>query len=392
MEPPSHLRSRPFTLAAFLLMPLAAWANPAGDARLTPPSAVDLLELLGYVSLALFFSFLCSVAEAVLLSITPSFIEGLRQHHPGRAERLYRLKHESVDRSLAAILTLNTIAHTVGAIASGAKAAQVFGDAWFGVFSAVMTLLILFLSEIVPKTLGTLYWHRLTGVTGWFVLAITWGLYPVVRVSEWMTRAISRGRPVHIFSRDEFLAMSRVGERSGQINASESRIIRSLFRFGELKVRDIMTPRPVVSALSEDMTLAEAFEYTDRRPFSRLPVYRGDLDHITGFVLRDEILLAVARGGSQGGLTPLLRPLAAVPEALPLPALLERLLENRQQIAQVVDEYGGTLGLVAMEDLVETLVGIEIVDENDRHEDMRQLARRLWRQRRGVSGEESGNL
>jgi len=345
--------------------------------------------LIIYVLLALGFSFLCSVAEAVLLSITPSYIEGQKLKRPQHAALLRRLKQDNVDRSLAAILTLNTIAHTVGAIGAGAQAAVVFGSAWFGLFSMVMTLTILFLSEILPKTIGAVYWSKLVGPTAFFVQSLIVTLYPIVWISERLTKFISGGKKMHIFSRDEFIAMARVGQKSGHIHDNESRIIRNLFLFGSLQVTDIMTPRTVVSALPEDVTVMDALKHITQTPFSRLPLYTIDMDHITGFVLRDDVLLKKAQDRGDEMLKSLKRDILAVPESVSLSMLLDRLLKDRQHIAIVVDEYGGTRGLVTLEDLVETLIGIEIMDERDNVEDMRVLARKLWIERAKALGIEA---
>ena len=354
----------------------------------------DLIVLLVYVGLALGFSFLCSIAEAVLLSITPSYIEGMREKRPKHAAALQKLKQDQVDRSLAAILTLNTIAHTVGAIAAGAKASVGFGSAWFGVFSAVMTLLILFLSEIVPKTIGALYWSRLVRPTMVFVQSLIVALYPLVWVSEKLTKLLAGGKSTHIFSRDEFIAMSRLGEQTGEIKGTEFRILRNLFRLGALKAKDIMTPRPVMSALPETDTVGQAFGRVSQLPFSRLPIYKGDRDDVTGFVLKDDILLRAAPDRMAEPLKTLRRSILRVPETVPLSTLMEQLLHERAHIALVMDEYGGTKGLVTLEDLLETLIGMEIVDESDRVEDMRVLARRLWKERAaalGIGEEETAN-
>ena len=341
----------------------------------------DAILLLAYVLLALVFSFLCSVAEAVLLSITPTYIAGLRDKRPRQAEMLHKLKIENVDRSLAAILTLNTIAHTVGAIGAGAKATAVFGSAWFGVFSAMMTLLILFLSEIIPKTLGAVYWRSLTSVTAYFVRTLIIILYPLILVSELLTRLIAHGKEVHIFSRDEFIAMADMGEQSGQIKEQESRIIQNLFHFESLTAKDIMTPRTVIVALQQDITVSDALMEHPHNVFSRLPIYDKDLDGITGFVLKDDLLLAKAKDKHDMPVKSLQREIMAVSDALPLSQLLEKLLDERQHIALVVDNYGGTRGLVSLEDVVETLLGMEIVDEMDKVADMQTLARQQWERR-----------
>jgi len=346
----------------------------------------DVILLITYILLALVFSFLCSIAEAVLLSITPSYIAGLQDKNPKLAALLKHLKQDNVDQSLAAILTLNTIAHTVGAIGSGSKATVVFGSAWFGLFSAVMTLMILFLSEIIPKTIGAVYWRALASFTARFVKGLIWALYPLIWISETLTRLITRGKAVHVFSREEFVAMAGIGESAGKIDPRESRIIRNLFRLSSLTTSDIMTPRTVIFGLPQGMTVTEALDAKPSATFSRLPLFEKDLDHITGFILRDDLLHSKALDRGDFKLQKLRRDIKTVSDTMPLSDLLEFLLDQRQHIALVIDEYGGTNGLVTIEDVVETLLGMEIVDEMDRVEDMRTLARRQWEKRAKALG------
>jgi CBS domain containing-hemolysin-like protein len=244
-----------------------------------------------------------------------------------------------------------------------------------------MTLLILFFSEIIPKTLGAVYWSKLASPTTFFVKSLIVILYPLVWTSEKLTKFISRDKEVHIFSRDEFVAMTRLGEKSGFVKNDEARIIQSLFRFGELKVADIMTPRSVISALQEDETLADTLTHIAQKPFSRLLLYKTDTDNITGFVLKDDLLLANALSRGEEAVKSLRRDITVVPETVSLPMLLERLIKEHQHIALVVNEYGGTEGLVTLEDMVETLIGVGIVDETDKVEDMQVLARKLWLKR-----------
>jgi len=341
----------------------------------------DAFLLLLYVLVALLFSFLCSVAEAALLSITPSYIAGLKATNPRKAETLRRLKEEKIDQSLAAILTVNTIAHTVGAIGAGSKATAVFGDAWFGVFTAVMTLLILFLSEIVPKTLGAVYWRHLTGLTAGYVNLLVKAMYPLIVVSEKLTRLISGGRNQNDFSREEFVAMAGIGQEQGHINDRESRIIRNLFLFKSLRASSIMTPRIVISALPNDLQVREALAAPEKMAFSRLPIYEGSIDTVTGLVLREDLLLAQNQGREEARISEFRRDIMSVVDSTPLSRLLETFLEQRQHVAVVVGEYGETKGLVTLEDVVETLLGAEILDEGDKVEDMRQLARQLWAKR-----------
>jgi CBS domain containing-hemolysin-like protein len=336
--------------------------------------------------LALLVSFLCSIAEAVLLSITPSYIATLRESRPQTAKLLTRLKQENVDQSLAAILTLNTIAHTVGAIGAGAKATIVFGNAWFGLFSAVMTLLILFLSEIIPKTLGAVYWRSLAGITARFVRLLIVGLYPLIWLSELLTRFIARGRSVHVFSREEFVALAGEGERGGHLDENESQIIHNLFRLKSLRADDIMTPRTVIHAMAADTPVAEALVETEKWPFSRIPIYEDDVDQIIGFVLRDDLLMAAAQDKHNAPLVSLKRDIMIGLANTPLSALLEKMLDRRMHIAVVANEHGGTQGLVTLEDVVETLLGAEIVDEVDRVDDMQAYARDKWVRRARALG------
>jgi len=369
---------------------LAAAADSMGGIPASGGQAHDAaFRLTVYVLLALIFSFLCSIVEAVLLSITPAYIEAQKKKQPGLAARLKTLKQDGIDRSLSAILTLNTIAHTVGAIGAGAEATRLFGSAWFGLFSALMTLAILFLSEILPKTIGAVYWNRLVTPTAFFVGALIKVLYPIVWLSEKMTKFIARGKSLAHYDREELVAMARAAVATGQIRVKESKMIQNLLRFESIRVTDIMTPRSVMMALPEAMTINASLGLITQAHFSRLPVYKSGLDDITGFVLKDDILISTAQSRGDQPLQSLKRKIVAVPESLPLAALLERLLKDRQHIAIVVNEHGGTDGLVTLEDVIETLMGMEIVDETDEVVDMRALARKQWLERARAMGIEA---
>lgn len=329
----------------------------------------DVLLLIAYVFMALFFSFLCSVAEAVLLSITPPYIEGQKERKPKLAALLKRLKQDNVDQSLAAILTLNTITHTVGAIMAGAKATVVFGSTWFGLFSAVMTLLILFLSEIVPKTIGAIYWVKLVRPSIFFVNSLIMALYPIVWMSEKLTKFISHGKDIHIFSRTEFLAMARIGGQTGHLSDNESLIISNLFRFSQTQVREVMVPRPRMVALDIEQDRAKILKVVLDSQYSRFPVYRSEIDNVLGFVHAKDLLSAAVQT-PDFDLGSLLRPPIFVPEGKRIHALLRDLQDGHIHMAMVVDEYGSLSGLVTTEDLLEELVG-EIVDEHDIGEPIR---------------------
>jgi CBS domain containing-hemolysin-like protein len=323
----------------------------------------DVVLLIAYVMMALCFSFLCSVAEAVLLSITPSYIEEQKEKKPRLAALLKRLKQDNVDRSLAAILTLNTIAHTVGAIMAGAKATVVFGSTWFGLFSAIMTLLILFLSEIVPKTIGALYWTKFAAPTAFFVNSLVKALYPIVRISEYLTKFISHGKDIHIFSRREFFAMARIGEQTGYLSDNESLIITNLFQFGSLRVAEVMVPRPRVVPLDLEQSREQILNIVMESQYSRFPVCRGEIDNVVGYI-HGKDLLCQAIKTPEFDLESLLRPPLFVPESKKVNELLQEMQLGHIHMAMVVDEYGGLSGVVTTEDLLEELVG-EMEDEHD---------------------------
>jgi len=336
-----------------------------------------MVLLLFYVALALGVSFLCSVMEAVLLSVSPSYVAALGREGDWVGERLQAMK-EDIDRPLAAILSLNTIAHTVGAAGAGAQAAVVFGEAYTGVIAAVLTLLILILSEIIPKTLGAVYWRQLAPAVVRVLVPTIIAMKPLVLLSKGITYLLSSDDEQTSFSREEFTAMAELGEEEGVFEEKESRILRNLFRFNSLRVRDVMTPRTVVFDLREDKTIGEVVSEHDEFRFSRIPVYGSNRDNINGYVLKDEMLLRAAQEELDVQLKDLSREMLVVRETLPLPDLLERLLDRLEHIALVVDEYGGMAGIVSMEDVVETLLGMEIVDEADSVEDMQALARQQW--------------
>ncbi|MGY8856515.1 MAG: CNNM domain-containing protein [Pseudomonadales bacterium] len=368
---------------AILMLPQAVWAAGAvsTSSEAAAPTALSVSLLIFFVLLAIGVSFVCSLAESVLLSMTPSFIADVQETSPKKAEMLKSLKVDNIDQSLAAILTLNTVAHTLGSIGAGAQATIVFGSAWFGLFSALMTLAILFLSEIIPKTLGTVYWRQLSGLVAYFVRGIIMLLYPLIWFSERLTKLLVRGKEPQTFSRREFAALASIGEESGQIDPLESRIIRNLLAFGAIKVEDIMTPRSVMLAFEENKTVAELLVDRPKLTFSRLPIYDGDLDNITGFVLKTDMLLAKVNHAMHKPLTQFQRDITFVFSKMKLFDLLELMLKNRIHIAITVGEYGEVKGLVTLEDVFETLLGLEIVDEIDRVEDMQALARQMMDRR-----------
>jgi len=335
--------------------------------------------LIIYVLLALIFSFFCSIAEAVLLSVTPPYIASLEQKKKYSGKLLRTLK-ENVNRPLAAILTLNTFANIFGAAGVGAQAAVIFGNEYVGAASAFLTLAILIFSEIIPKTLGATYWRQLAPLIAGILKYLVWILFPFVLFSQGLTKKLS-GSPQQGFNREEFTAMAELGAREGHIAVKESRILKNLFLFRSSKVKDVMTPRTVVFALQENTTIADFFRHHHQTPFSRVPVYNMDRDDITGFVLKDDILLAQARNQHEARLHEFRREIKAVHGDSTLSEVFEYLLNSREHIVLVLDEYGGMEGIVTLEDVLETLLGLEIVDEGDKTVDMQALARNLWEKR-----------
>jgi CBS domain containing-hemolysin-like protein len=335
--------------------------------------------LLTYVLIALGFSFLCSIAEAVILSVSTPYIALLTRDGKPSGAVLGRMKTE-INSTLAAILTLNTIAHTVGAVGAGAQAAQVFGNAWVGVTSAVLTLLILVFSEIIPKTLGAYYWKQLAPATAYVLQVMVWLLWPFVKMAELITRGLSRGQ-VTGFNRDELAAIADISAGEGLLDREETHIIKNLLRLRDSKVTDVMTPRTVIFSLPEDLRVEEFFWKYESQRFSRIPIYADTPEHLNGFVLRSDLLLAQARGNTDTPLANYRRELHALPASVSPSQAFDALLEKRAHLMIVVDEYGSTIGLVTLEDILETLLGLEIVDESDQTADMQAHARRLWRRR-----------
>lgn len=353
--------------------------------------------LLLFFAISILFSFLCSIWEAVLLSITPSFVEVTYKQGTKTGQLLKSFK-EDIDRPLSAILTLNTIAHTVGAIGVGSQAGKIYGDqnmvlAGFELpFSveafvgAAMTLAILILSEIIPKTLGANNWKRLSGFTVNSLNFVIYALYPLVWLSQFITKSMKKDKDKSVLSRADFSAMAEIGEKEGIFRSNESRIIHNLLRLNTIRTKDVMTPRTVVKAANQERTIQEFYDKNEKLQFSRIPVFAESKDHINGFVLKDEILSSIIKDNGEAPLRDIMREILIINEQVPLPDLFNQLMEKREHIALVVDEFGGMAGIVTMEDVIETLLGIEIVDEQDNIEDMQLLARKNWEKRAKVLG------
>ncbi|NND97097.1 MAG: HlyC/CorC family transporter [Pirellulaceae bacterium] len=341
---------------------------------------MDVTLLIVYLAIAIGFSFACSIAEAVLLSITPSYIAERRQDESKSAKRIISLK-ENVDRPLSAILSLNTIAHTVGAAGVGAQAAKVMGDAYVGATSAVLTLMILVISEIIPKTIGALHWRRLAAPIALFVQGLIWFMLPLVWMSEVLTKIISGNKKQKLVTRSEISAIAELGKQEGLLKSRESRILSNLLKLDSMTVRDVMTPQSVVIAMQDNASIGQVTDDFRDLPVSRIPLYRDRRDNVTGFVLKTDILSAIASGETADPLSAYVRPIETTSPDTSIAAAFDQLLDNRAHIALVVDRYGSVQGIVTLEDVVETLLGMEIVDEQDLAVDMQKFARERWTER-----------
>ena len=342
-----------------------------------------------WATISIFFSFLCSILEAVLLSITPTFISVKKNEGKAYATALEQLKQD-VDQPLIAILTLNTLAHTVGAIMVGIAADGLFPDFnvlgvnFVGLVSGIMTFLILVASEIIPKTIGATYWKQLANFTTKTlkIMVVLLKYTGVLWLLQLFTKLVGgKGHHGSVLSREDFTAMAQMASEEGVFEESESKILNNLLSFKEVQTKDVMTPRPVMKTASSAMTIESFFKENQNLRFSRIPVYENNQDEITGLVLKAEVYKEMANGNGSKTLNDIKRPILITSRNLPIPQLFEELVSTRNHVALVVDEYGSVSGLVSMEDVIETLLGLEIMDESDHVEDLQTLARKNWEKR-----------
>jgi len=341
--------------------------------------------LITFFLISIVVSFLCSLWEAVLLSITPGYAQAKLMEGSRIGQELQSFK-ENIDRPLAAILTLNTIAHTVGAIGVGAQAAQIWAEVNPMISSvaipAIMTLGILILSEIIPKTIGANQWQKLAPFMAKSLLVIIFLLYPLVWLTQFITRALKNDKSQSVFSRSEFLAMAEIGVEEGHVGPQESEVIENLLLLHTVQAKDIMTPRPVVKLASEEMLIQDFFEGNKELPFSRIPLYERDSkEDVSGYFLKDKLHTSLLHDQGSEPLKSIKREIIIIHESFPVSDLFKLFLEKREHIALVVDEFGGMAGIITMEDVFETLLGTEIIDEADHTVDMQALAKEKWEQR-----------
>ena len=334
--------------------------------------------LLVFLLSAMCISFLCSLLEATLMSTPLSYVTMREEEGYKPAVKFKQYKQES-SRPIAAILSLNTIANTIGAAGVGQQATIVFGSAWFGLVSAITTILILVFSEIIPKTIGTTRWKSLMGFTTVVLTGLIYLLYPVVRLVELLTNLISPKEPDTMVSREEVSAMANVAEEGGDLEEDENTIIQNLINMDEVIASDAMTPRVVCDIAPETMTAKQFFKDKRYLHHSRIPVYDKDEEYITGYILRMEAVQLMAEDKFDVTLGSIRREIQSFPKDKPLDEIWDVMIEKDEQISVIIDEYGCFQGILTLEDVIETLIGDEIVDEMDTVRDMQQLARDKWK-------------
>ncbi len=339
-----------------------------------------MILLFFYLFLALFVSFLCSIMEAVLLSTPQSFLMVKYEKGNDWAKTFNDLK-ANIDKPLSAILSLNTVAHTVGAAGVGAQAVKLFGETSFGIVSAILTILILIITEIIPKTIGARYWRNLAMISAKTIQVMIIITYPLVILSAVITKLISKNKQEQTTSREEIAALANIGADEGVFSSKEHKIIQNLLRLKNVKVTEIMTPRVVVAVADEEIFLKDFLRNKDYLKFSRIPIYSENDENITGYIFRQAVFEKLAEDQHGLKLKDIKREIVVVPNTYVLFSLWEKLLNKKEHIALIVDEYGGLDGIVTMEDIIETLLGLEIIDETDTVADMQKYARDRWKER-----------
>jgi CBS domain containing-hemolysin-like protein len=333
-----------------------------------------VLTLVAFVAFALSISFLCSLCEATLFSVRYVALTGLVSQGSRGAKHLYDLKQTRIDDAISAVLILNTLANTLGATMAGAQAASIFGSNWIGLFSGLLTLSILVVAEIIPKTLGAVYSSRLAPTIGWLLFGLTRLMAPALVVSRTLTRLMTPGHSSGL-SRAELTAIIGAALKDGTLARDEATIFENLLRFNEMLVGDVMTPRTVAYMLPASATIDELLADRESEAFSRIPLYHGDRENVVGYLLQRDVLHEVAKSGDRRRtLDSFRRQIWFVPEVITVSQALQQFLRRREPLAMVTDEHGGIAGLVTLEDLTETLLGAEIVDESDRITDLQKAA------------------
>lgn len=333
--------------------------------------------LVTYLLLTLILSFMCSLLEATLLSSTSSYIESLdKKGYSPKTVDLAKDVKQNIDKSISSILTLNTFANTMGAAGVGAQAAIIFGSNWQAVIAFALTLMVLFISEIFPKTLGAIYWRKFIVPAVYIISFMVKITYPFIFLATFITNTLQKGRKNEVnFSKDEIITIVNMSEKEGVLQAKESILIKNLFKLKNIKAKDIMTPRTVVFAFDSKTTLKEALLNDNLYVYSRIPVYNESIDDIAGVVFKQTILEKRVKKKKKTLLKDIIVPVHKVPENISVSTLFDMFIRMKMHLFIVQDEYGQTSGVVTLEDALETLLGIEIVDEMDQVTDMQEFAK-----------------
>ena len=326
-----------------------------------------------YIGLTVGVSFLCSVAESTILSLNMSHINVIKKEKETVGNLLEKLKKD-LDVSISSILIFNTVANTLGAAAIGAEAAKIFGMHWVFYVSIALTLAILFFSEIIPKTIGAVYYKQLAPAIAYLIRLFIFVSYPLIYITLFVTKKISKNSNHQNITREELLETTLLVEDGGHIDEKESDVIENVLSLSKSKVRDILTPRSVVFAIEKNMTIKEILKTEGIKKFSRVPVYDGSIDNIIGDVLSKQFFRKAIED-QEAKIEDLIRPIFAINENIPVSYALDLFIKRKEHIFLVTDSYGQTEGIVTLEDCIETLLGLEIMDESDTTEDMRKLAK-----------------
>lgn len=332
-----------------------------------------------YLFIAIGISFICSILEAVLLSITPSYIEKTQLDKP-TAGKIISLVKEHLDESLSSILILNTFAHTMGAVGVGSQALIIFGKEWETLIAILLTLTILYFSEIIPKTIGATYWQKLAVPASFSIQWLVKLVYPLVWLATRLTRLFSHNKSTEI-TREEIIALASLGHKDGSLIQQENVYLSNVLRLREIRTEKILTPRTVVHMFEDSTTVTEALDNPRTSEFTRIPIYFDSPDDIIGEVIKHDLFEAERSGNGSAPLRNYSKSIYRVSEKLPVQQLLDLFIKHKAHLFLVEDEYGQTAGIVTLEDAIETLLGREIVDESDAIEDMQELAKNKYRER-----------
>ena len=338
-----------------------------------------MMLLIVYLVIAIGISFICSILEAVLLSITPSYVEKIANEYPDRGKVLVDVRSR-LDQSISSILILNTFAHTMGAAGVGAQAVSLFGARWETLIAVLLTLAILYFSEIIPKTIGVTYWRQLAIPSAHIIHWLIKLLYPLIRLSTFITQFFSKNKQDEV-SREEIIALASLGHKMGSLHGQENEYLANILHLREIKTEQILTPRSVMYSLSENITVKQALDEERIKQFSRIPVFREDQDDITGLVISRELLTGEREGNAEVTISHFSKPITRVSESLPVQQLLDLFIKKREHLFLVEDKFGQTAGIVSLEDAIETILGREIIDETDAVEDLQKLAKVKYRDR-----------